>query len=243
MRRATRQSGTKRRGITLVELLLASIVTALTATAGATVLYAVSSSATKTREYRTQRAGGHYALDRIGRTVRESRAIVYVASDEIALWLNDWNENDAVDKEELGRIIYDNSMQHIRFEYYYDDGTAAPVSAAPSNIFGSRTSMTTAMSGSNVKSVVWVEGVTGAIFSGYKDNVEARVVLSEFTINADGTSLLFHKAASPRAPGDYLFFEDTKRAPDIRSARAKRKIVSKWTGLGGLTKIVNYILN
>jgi hypothetical protein len=236
----------RRRGITFVELMLASSITALTATASATLLYAISSSATQTRDYRTQRQTGNYALNMLGRTIREARAIVHVSSDDIGLWMNDANENDAVDNDELGRIVFDSAKKQIRFDYFDDSGAPAPVAAPSAAIFSDRAVMASTMSGSRLQTAVWADEVTSAAFTGYPDSVETRVVQAQFSIDASGDSLLFHIAASPRAPGDYLFYREAKIAADIRSPRVKRKVFSKWSGLGAglgtLTKVITDLL-
>lgn len=236
---------TKRRGaFTMVEMLLASTIAALAATAGATVIYAISSNATETRDYRTQRTAGHYALNVLGRTIREARSIGYVTGDNVALWLDDSNENDRIDVHELGRIIFDTDRSQLVFEYFDDGGAPAPVDAAPTTVFTDQAVLTATMNVTGKQTMILADGVSAASFSGYPDSVEARVVQSKFTIEVNGEPEMFLIAASPRAPADYLFYSESKFAPSARSPRPKRKMLSRWNGFGGgLTAVLAEVLN
>lgn len=235
----------RRRGITLMELMLAATVTTLTATAGATMIYAVSSTATGTRDYRTQRAGGHYAVDRIARTIRQARAIGYVMNEHVALWLNDANGNDRVDIHELGRFVYDSAKAHIRFEYFTGN-EATPSVAAPATVFSDTSVMQTVMDVPEMRAVILAEDVESAVFVGYPDGVESRVVMTEFRMNVNDETLVFHTSASPRAPADYLFFPDTKMpegnwTPLDTSAKpagvTRRSVRSGWSGISALKEL------
>lgn len=219
-----------RLGMTLVELLLASSVTALTATAGASLLYAISSASTETRDFRTQRQVGHYALDRMGRIIREARSVGYISTDKVALWLNDANENEQVDLYEVGQIEYNSAKKAVTYRYFDTSGSPAPVNVVGTTLFASESAMTNALNTYSAKEVVLAEDVDSMKFLGYPNSVEARVVMSEFVMTVNGETQTFHVAASPRAPAEYLLVANTKVAGTTQSPLSRRKYIAMWNG-------------
>ncbi|MBX3394859.1 MAG: prepilin-type N-terminal cleavage/methylation domain-containing protein [Phycisphaerae bacterium] len=226
-----------KRAFTLIEMMLAASVTALTATAGATMIYAISSSATQTRDYRTQRSEGHYALSMIGRTIRQARAIGYLNGDSMSLWLRDSNGNDTVDIEEMGRIYFDSSNHAVLFDYF-DNSEVTGLGALAFNQLFTPSDVATVMNVTQRKTVALAKGVDSLQFDGHPDSVEVRMVQMRLTMSVNGESLTFHHAASPKASGDYLFFRETSVPVSDTSTRVLRKKKTAWDGfsyLGTLT--------
>src|SRR5205823_5445674 len=91
-----------RRGFTMVELLMAGTMTALTAAAGAAFISAMSNASMTTRDVRAVNSAGHFALSQIGKIIREGRAVGQVTSTTVNLWLSDTNGDDLVNLYETG---------------------------------------------------------------------------------------------------------------------------------------------
>ncbi|HWL93197.1 MAG TPA: hypothetical protein VNT79_06655, partial [Phycisphaerae bacterium] len=172
-----------RGAFTLIELLIAASATALTATTGAAMIFAVSSASTQTRDNRTDRAAGHYAADRIGRVVRQARAIGHVTATSVALWVSDENENDQVDLYETGRVYFDPDSDAITYEYFVTTGKTTPASAVATSTLTTEASLKTAMECDEKQSVVLAKDVASTAFSGYPSKTQARIVSVEFKMN------------------------------------------------------------
>ncbi len=226
-----RQLHWRRAGMTMIELLIAASATALTATAGAGLLFAISSASTQTRDYRVERQAGHYALGRIGRIIRESRNIGYVSSHKVALWLNDANENEQVDLQEVGQIEYDSSNKLIRFRHFDTGGAAAPVNVVGLTLFSDEAAMNTALSSGGAKSQTFAQGVDSLSFVGYPDGVEARLVMTEFVMTVSDIPQVFHLAAGPRAPAEYLLVPNTRHSGTTETPMSRRKFIAVWNGV------------
>lgn len=233
------KSTAMKRALTLIEMMLAATVTSLTATAGATMIYAISTSATQTRDYRTQRAEGHYAVSMIGRTIRQARAVGYLNGDSMSLWMRDWNGNDSIDIEELGRIYLDSVNHAILFDYFETSEVTGLGTLAFDQLFNP-SDLTTAMNVTQRKTVPLAKGVSSFQIDGHPDSVEVRMVQVRFTMSVNGESLTFHHAASPKASADYLFYSQTVVPASATSTRALRKKMTAWDGfsyLGELTPV------
>jgi len=226
----------RRRGMTLVELLLAGTVSAITATAGATMIYAITSASTETRDDRTTKNTGRFALLRISKAVREARAIGDVQENRVLLWREDINEDDVPNLYELGIIRYEPGTKELRFISLEPPGGVIPgIVVSNAQVQDVATARTLMDATGNVEAVVWAEGVESASFSGFPNNAEARIVDVKFQIRAGEKLLTFSESITLRAAGDYLFVDEAVNVPASVGERKSRKHRSRWTGFYDLT--------
>lgn len=227
-----KQHARPRSAFTLVEMLLAATVTALTATAGATLIFAVSHAATATRDTRTTQNSGQYALSRIARTVRGARLVADVKSNRVTLWIDDKNNDDIVNLGECGAIVFRSTPKEIR---YIEPADTLPADQANSEVaqetLESASQLIQAIPLEHRKVTVWAENVQECTFKDNLDNLAPRAVAVRLSMNKDGEEVVFQTAASPKASADYLFVEDANAEPLEGSTRMRRTKISTWDGL------------
>jgi type II secretory pathway pseudopilin PulG len=214
------------RAFTLVELLLSAMITALVASASAALVSAVSSAVVSTKDSRQVKNCGNYLLGRIASTVRESRAVGSVTSTTISLWLDDTNGDDTANLNETGIIRYDSSTQKVSFENMQTSATALTTTQL-TNV----STLSSLITGTDKKSVVWGDGVTSCTFDGYPSTTETRIVQARFFIGSGADATAFQTTASPKGGGDYLFNTSAKEKPNW----AARQVRSKKSVYGGIS--------
>lgn len=231
-----RKMKTQRRAMTLVELLLASAVTGMTAAAGATMVYAVANAASDTRDYRTDRAQGRRALYRIGSLIRSARAIGEVTATSVTLWEQDTNKNDVIDLFETSIIRYDATYQVIIYEHLVPTTSVMPSGALATSTLINTTALGSAIQRDEKETLVLSQDVASCSFTGYPSNTDTRVVQTKFTIPREDQTLSFSTAAAPRPVADYLLISSTllpkaAATADTSSGQMRRKVISPWDGL------------
>ena len=227
-RSSVHATGRVRAAFTLVELLTAAVITALVATAGTTLICAIGNAASSTKDIRKTQTAGHYALARIGDTIRSARAVGLVTSTSITLWLADRNNDDVLNVNELGAILYDGTTRQITFVSMPSSTDLTAVTLAR---FSSASQVATLLTGTGNLSVVLAEGVESLTFVGYPDNTNTRIIDTTFTIGTGTDAMTFEIAASPRASADYLFKSAAQAAPLSGSTRIRRAVISRFNGL------------
>jgi len=96
-----------RRGLTLIELLLALAGTALVATAIASMLSAVSYGTTNSRDLRELAVKNKALSSRVTAAIRQSAMVLESGSDYLVLWVYDLDGDGTPSVLELQRINYD----------------------------------------------------------------------------------------------------------------------------------------
>lgn len=221
-----------RRGMTLVELLIAATMTAVVAAASATLVSAVSNAAVETTDVRSTRAAGYYALGRTTTMLREARGIGEVTPTAMSLWMEDLNDDDQLNLYEAVVIRYDGSTKQIIYEYLEQpDGNPMPLTQLALADFKSVGNVIGLLTSPDKKSVVWADGVESLTFSAYPDYTDTRIVGVDFTIGSGAEAVNFSGAASPRASGDYLFETSAQGPPLPGSNRLRRTVTSFYNGL------------
>lgn len=215
---------------TLVELLLAAVTAAMVTGAAAALTSAVANAASQTRDIRKTKTAGYYALNRIGQAIREARCIGQVTVSAVSLWVEDYNGDEDVNLYETGVIRYDAAKKQIIYEYPESSGAMPGTTVTTTNFKNSATLLSLYPS-SDLKSIVWAEGVESFGFVGYPDYTDTKVVEANFVLGTGGDAVGFTTAASPRASADYLFVPAANGPPLPGSNKKQRKKVSKWTGV------------
>jgi hypothetical protein len=219
----------------MLEVVLSATVTALAAAAGATLISAVSNASTQTRDIRTTKTQGHYALAQIVRAVREARGIGQVTAGSITLWLDDTNQDDVMNLYEAGAIRYDAATRQVTYEYIQPATAGAVSSAVLTTDFQDVNLLRTRMTVPERQIVTWAADVSACTFSGYPNNTETRVVDVRLDFGDAPNQVTFRGSASPRAAADYLFKAEAQSPPPSGSTRKARKHYSRWTGYGDLS--------
>lgn len=224
----------RRRAFTLVEMLIAASITALVATAGTTLIFAVASGTTQTRGVRGKKAVGQYALARIGRTIRQSRAIGGVTSSSVTLWAIDLNQDDVVNADELGFIDYDPIAKQVLYRALDPTSGIDPALVISQTAFVDSTQLLTLVPNSAKIAVVWANGIESFVLTGYPSLTETRIVGTWLTIGAGDEEVAYQSTASPRASADYLFVPQAVLPSDGPSGRQRRRSTSRWDGYGDI---------
>ncbi len=219
-----------RRGFTMLELLLASMVTAFVAASATTFLSATTNASLTTRDVRTTQNAGTYALTQISKTIREARAIGEVTTTSVTLWVNDSNKDDKLNLYETAVIRYDAAGQQLIYEYLETPGSGMPTSVVTTGNFKDATSLRGLMPTADKKTVVWGTDIISMGFTGQPGGTDTRMVEMNFTIDLTGQPATFRGAANVRASADYLFYDVTQTAAPIGSTRKHRKEIYQWDG-------------
>ncbi|MHC4146413.1 MAG: PulJ/GspJ family protein [Planctomycetota bacterium] len=90
-------------GLTLIELLVAMVVTGIVMTAVATLAYALSSANDVTDNTSEKQAQIRFAAMRISDLIRHSRLVCYADGDDIAVWRADDNDDGRIN---IGELVY-----------------------------------------------------------------------------------------------------------------------------------------
>ncbi|MCK4753452.1 MAG: type II secretion system protein [Planctomycetes bacterium] len=89
------------KGFTIVELLVALMVTSIIFTAVATLVYAIGAANDVTDDTREKQAKVRYATLRIGELIRYSKLVYESSENGLVFWNIDSNNNNQVDNDEL----------------------------------------------------------------------------------------------------------------------------------------------
>ncbi len=225
-----------------METLLAATVTALTAVAGSTLIFAVTNASLNTKDLRIAKNKGRLPLNRITTKIRESRGIGDVTPTAIALWEEDKNANDKLELHEICAIEYDPAARTISYVYLEIPISGVPNIVVPVNDFQSLGNLEVLMAIPDRRSVVWAEEIDNFSFEGYPRNgstsglggqrpgTDTRLVEISFNVQSDNETLAFTQSVSPRASADYLFVTTATKDPAVIGGRKRRAAYSRWTG-------------
>ena len=89
------------RGFTLIELLVGLMVTSVILTAVATLAFALGVANDNSRETIEQQARLRYVTVKAGEILRYCKLVCGDPNDDLAVWVNDDNENERIDANEL----------------------------------------------------------------------------------------------------------------------------------------------
>lgn len=219
-----------RRGMTLIELLLAAMMTALITAAAATLLSGASNASAQSRNARTVTAAGHYTEGQIGTVIRQARAVGQVTPTRISLWLDDTNKDDRVQLSEVGVIYYESSSKVISILRTDAADTTPSSMSVTRESFQDAEQLVNEIRNYTCKVTQWAVDVQACNFEGYPALTDTRVVNATFTLATGSDATDFAVTASPKASGDYLFQAVTRTAPSGTETRFTRARVSPYMG-------------
>ncbi len=227
----------RRSAFTIMELLLAAVISALVATAGAAMIFATINASMSVRDMRDRKTSGQYALSRVAAAIRQARAIGVVTSDSINLWTVDRNGDDLVNLDETAIIHFEDAEKRLIYTAPVPpaNGSLALVSR---NDFTNLSALDALITNVSHRNVVWAEDLEAAAFLGQPSLTDTRLVEVRLTFGSDPEQEVFQITASPRGSADYLFIEEANLIPLADSTRKRREYVSQWSGLSSLVQSV-----
>jgi len=115
------QHRTKKKGFTLVELLVALAVMSIVLTAVAALTYAVGSANNASDDTSTKQAQLRYAALRISELIKYCKLICRVSEQDLAVWLADDNDDGHINAPELVYLETGNDKDYIRLVEFPTD--------------------------------------------------------------------------------------------------------------------------
>jgi prepilin-type N-terminal cleavage/methylation domain-containing protein len=113
------------RGFTLVELLIALVITGIVLTAVATLAFAMGTANKATEDLSLKQAQVRFATLRIQDLIRHSRLICFAGNEDVAIWRADDNDDGKINIGELVYIEAGPDRDHLRIcEFTSSDSTA-----------------------------------------------------------------------------------------------------------------------
>lgn len=228
------QQRSRRPAFTFVEMLLVATLTAMVATAGTSLIFAITHASTQTRDLRKTKTAGHYALSRVAEAIRSSRVIGDATTTSITLWRVDLNENDRPELAEVAVIAYDAARKQLTHTYAETPTAESKSALVSSSDFKNPNSLGSYLKNNGGVTVIWGHDIETLEFTGYPTETEARIMQVYFTMGTGAEEVAFQTTASPRASADYLFNVDAQTKPMPGSTRIRRKHYSRWDGYADL---------
>ena len=113
------------KGFTLVELLIALVITSIILTAVATLAFAMGVANKATDDLSLKQAQVRFVTLKIQDLIRDSKLICFAGNDDMALWRADDNNDGNINISELVYIEAGPNRDHLRIcEFSSSDGTA-----------------------------------------------------------------------------------------------------------------------
>ncbi len=115
--------GSPRRGLTLIELMLALSISVMVAGAMSGMLTAVSTGVASRQDTRSVMVRSTAAHAKLAAYINPARAIWAVDDHSIAIWFNDYRQGGGIHSTEVRWIVYDpdNDVVEVRFIKFPDD--------------------------------------------------------------------------------------------------------------------------
>ncbi|MFQ5592024.1 MAG: hypothetical protein ACE5HE_12730, partial [Phycisphaerae bacterium] len=164
---------TTRRGLTMVELLLALAIAALVCMSVAAMLSAVSYGTSSERDLRDAVVRAKVTDARISSAIRGSRAILEAGVDYLVLWTEDSNPNGTANAPDLAemRLVERDASNNLNSYAFPASWSQAQIDAAnvsysltgnPSGFF--RTATSSAKTAGSFQPTLWATNVTSIQF-------------------------------------------------------------------------------
>lgn len=120
----------KRNGFTLIELVIAMIVTSIIATAVVALAYTLDTADDVTGDTSKKQAQIRFAAVRISELIRHSRLVCFAGTDDMAVWRADDDDDGQISISELVYIECGSAQDHLRLcEFQSSDTTAINIAS------------------------------------------------------------------------------------------------------------------
>lgn len=194
---------------------MASVLSALVAIAGMSMVYAGTHSWALTDDTTLAARRGQALLHRIGRMIRSARAVSVNSSTQLSIWAADdypasgtggVGGNDAVELSEMRQLDYSSTTKKLICSW--EDVSGTPALNASLGIPGVVTidlgtyASNPAYAGAG-RSETWADDVTSLSFSAHSNTSGANCVKVTVEVGSGTASQSFSGTFSPRAPGYY----------------------------------------
>lgn len=224
----------KRRGFTLLEMLIASTCMLAIATAGTTMALAVSYAMENAPQTAAATVTGHGALNRVAKIVRKARLVGFYDASQAALWTGDPNSDDKPQLSETAVLWLDSSSQEIKYtKPFPDDMPAATVAlsdrAVSMSELASSAYPNTVRQSANAATAVVVPATAGLEIRGNATSTDANMLDLRVKLSTPAGSLAFVASAAPRAPADYLVTPARNTNDGVATKRPRRTAMRSWT--------------
>ena len=201
-----RTIGGRRRAMTLVELLIAMVITGFVAAGAATILFATSQATDDRNDVRRSVVRSAVTDTRLRGKIHSALSFLAVGTDELVLWANDENDDGVVN---LGEIIFfqrDGSANELRYyEVSWPTGwtqeqiDAANTAYVPATDFSAVAA--SAKTSGNFSETTWATGVYSfvVVLEGATPQA-SRVATMSLTFSTDGVEQHYVTVGSIRTP-------------------------------------------
>jgi len=193
--------------VTLVELLIALIITSMLALGVASILYAASYGTSSRREVRRMVVRTEQLRARLDDAVRNARAVLASGNAYIVLWIGDTRRNNQVNLSELQLIeLASGSTQLKSYETQFPGGwTEAQIEAADTAYAAGSDFAAVAQAakqGSYFPGTTWAGGISDfSVTLDHGTPVQARMATWRLTLTNELLSESLVGTAALRSPG------------------------------------------
>ena len=128
------RNSVSKKGFTLVELMVALVVTGVILTAVSTLAFALSSASKSTDDTNRSQAQVRLTTLRIQELIRNSIMICSSSDDDMAIWIADHNNDNKININELAYIEFGPERNHLAL-YTFSLGNSAEIDIASISAF------------------------------------------------------------------------------------------------------------
>ncbi len=173
-----------RRGLTLIELMLALAITAMVAAAIGVMISAIESGESSRRDNRDLVVRTYAATTRLSAYLSRSMSVLEVGTGNAVVWLNDWREGGTVHATELRWLVFDsvNNSIDVYFVDFPDEWNEVQ-QALEDDEYLSGTDWSAVLS--SYKSAGYVSNIT------LVDGVNSMTITTDQPAAVDSTSITF----------------------------------------------------
>jgi hypothetical protein len=183
-----------RRAMSLLELMLALVVTAMVAGAISGMMHAVTTGVVTRRDSRSTMVGANTAAARLGAYIAPARCLLDVDGPDVVVWLNDARESGTVHATEIRWLLFDTDAGTIDVHFVdFPDGWSRSARDLEDQEYSSGTNWSTVLSsyqGKNwTSSITLVDGLDAVgVIRDETDPIDARHLMYELSFEtSDGT--------------------------------------------------------
>lgn len=168
----------RRRAFTIVELMIALVITALLATGVTTMLFAVSQGTSSNTDQRRVNAKRLILAERVGNVIRAAAQVLDVSTSSLTVWYGDRNEDGKVNLSEMANLKWSSADQTIVYStgatgLAEDDDTGYDISSDFASVAASLDGT------ANFPSQTWATNVSASAFTANT----SRIVTIDMTVS------------------------------------------------------------
>ena len=202
--------GCSRRGLTLVELILAMTITAMACVAIAATMKATANTWEANQQDDQTLVSARIALRRLRTIVSNAKLFGYRSANELVLWAGDENGNFQIEYSECAMIRYDPATDQLQLlDIYFPPGTPqGDIDARNVTLiftdFSAPQVLTLLGADAYVRSRTLADNVVSFSVSTIGQASYVRTAMFSFRLGQDDPSQQFDAVAAMRSPAYYL---------------------------------------